>query len=266
MKKTLGILMAGVLAASAAMTSFAAPLGEYDPNDVMEQLQSGDEVAEDVSGQALNGVTCLTEMLAFAGAINADDDQKAALSSYVEANDNTLADDSLDTSQKLGLCACNMLLTLDVIAREADPNSAHADEIQNLMETFHTADDATTTGDEQYANALRFSAYMAATAATVCAPTEDLARQLSDGVEDFNKEFDAAQGDEQLQVSSKWLYKMIGALVKLQNSNNAEAIDSFTEHAEAEVESAQGPKQASITWLYNAVRAASGLAGNISAD
>ena len=264
MKKAIGILLAGVLSASAVITSFGSTLGNYTPQDVLDNLEAGEELAADVDEQALNGVCRLTEMIAGICLTNADEDQLANLTQNINDLNEELADESLETESKLGFAACELVNVLETLAREFDTDGSHAADIDGIRSAFDEEGAAITTGDEQYVNALRYSVFMAAYCTVCSCSTQEEAAQIAAGIEEFNTDWANAEGDARKQVASRWLYKMIGAMVKLQVPDNASAIDTITESTEALVEEAQGPKQASVNWLYSAVRAASGLTGTLT--
>ena len=264
MKKAISFLLAGALTASAVITSFGATLGEYTPEDVLSNLEAGEELAADVDEQALNGTARLVEMVAGICSVGADEDQLGNLTANVADLGETLDDESLETDVKLGFAACEALNVFETLAREIDASGAHSEDLDEIRNAFQTEADAIDTGDEQYVNALHYTAFMAAYCAMSSCSTQEEAEQIAAGIEEFNTDWGNAEGDDRKQVASRWLYKMIGALVKLQTPDNADAIDAITEETEALAAEAQGPKQASVNWLYSAVRAVYGLAGTIT--
>ena len=100
MKKRIGILLAAAMAASLTVTSFAANLGEYMPDDVIQWLQEGEANAETVDEQAVNGTARLVEMLSLIANVNATEDQAQLLTEKMDKLNQALESENKRTKRK----------------------------------------------------------------------------------------------------------------------------------------------------------------------
>ncbi len=267
LKKVMSFVIAGVIAASAAMTALAEEGSvSFTPDEVVEWLQEGDEKAEDVNGQILNGVSRLAEMLLIVDvAAGPDEEQMGTVNALLNDVASCEGSEDLDVLQKTGLLAAGTVHALDVLVDAIDEGDQAEDARLTLKDAFTEADAATETAQEQTANALLFAARFASLGAQRAALSEEQAAELAGGLDTLEAEFmEAADVDEETNVAAKWLYKFLGALAKLSHEENVDVINSITEKTEAETAAAEGPKQAAVSWLYGAVNAAGGIIGTMN--
>ena len=241
-------------------------LDSYTPIDVFDLLEERDAAASDTTEQAFNGFERITEMLAWAAGINATAEQRADLENCLNVLTLSREDETVGLYSKYGLSALEVFRVITIIARETDPQGAYEADIQAITDDYDAQDENIETGTGQAVNALLHSVQMLGLASQICVSgNEDFQNQIQEGLQQFTEEFSAGEDEEaQGVVSAKWLFKMLGAFVKIQNMNNADAIDALKADVEQQAENAASPSQELVYWLYGAVHAASGLTGTIT--
>ena len=122
LKKVMSFVIAGVIAASAAMTALAEEGSvSFTPDEVVEWLHEGDEKAEDVNGQILNGVSRLAEMLLIVDvAAGPDEEQMGTVNALLNDVASCEGSEDLDVLQKTGILAAGTVHALDVFVDAID--------------------------------------------------------------------------------------------------------------------------------------------------
>ena len=199
MKKRIGILLAAAMAASLTVTSFAANLGEYMPDDVIQWLQEGEANAETVDEQAVNGTARLVEMLSLIANVNATEDQAQLLTEKMDKLNQALESENLSAAQVHGVVASLLPTPLYVLSQQADSQGLNAEKLDGLLAEFEQADEATELDEEQTANALKYAVLFTAAVTEEICPDEEGQQRIEehalDRIRDDQTER-AAQADE----------------------------------------------------------------------
>ena len=259
-KKIFRIAIVALLTVSLSSTVFAGLTDSYTPDDVMTWLEEGDENAETVDQQVVNGLARVTEMLAYAAGINANEEQSDRLDVILETIKDSMASDESSDWQDMAVTAIGLFHTLGVVSEETDPEGKYQEAVDALSESFAEGDESAENTDGQVVNALNQSVMLAALITEECCSTQDMVDQIEGGLEEFAEESQAAEDiTDQMAVGAKWLYRMLGAFARVQNPDNIDALTALTESVEQDVEEEPGPSQAMVHWLYGAVNAVKSL-------
>ena len=267
MKKIAALVLAGVMTVSLGATAFAESgglvVGEYTREDVLDRLQAVDEAVENADQQAANGAGRLAEMLICAAAYNADDEDREAMQNSLDSIKRMSEDENNDTADIMGSSLMEVALTLNLIAEQTDPEGVYEERKNEIYNAYYEDIDTVAVEDTDVRSTFPMisSIQMLALIVEEGCSSEDQVAQLEEALAQCSEEFDNAAGAlEQQAVGAKWLFKMLGAFVKVQNENNAEPAQALTDQITEQAEAQMGPMQETVQWLYGSVQMASVLA------
>ena len=267
MKKMTALVLAGVMTLSLGATAFAESngliIGQYTREDVLERLQEIDEAVENADQQAANGADRLAEMLICAAAINADDDQKETLQYSLDSLQKVYENGSNDPADLMAAGLNEVAVTLNEIAGQTDPDGVYDEKRNEIFDTYYENADTVAIEDTDMRSLLPMMSSIQMLALLVeegCSSEEQIA-QIEEGLVQYSEESDNAAGTlEKQAVGAKWLFKLLGAFVKVQNENNVEPAQALVDQITQQAEASTGPMQETVQWLYGSVQMASVLA------
>ena len=94
--------------------------------------------------------------------------------------------------------------------------------------------------------------------------TPDEAAQIQAGLDEAAAFEPTDNPWDAMANGSKWLYKFLGAFVKLQDSSKIDQIEALTASTEELVAKVEAPEQEVANWLYSSVNAVGILLGAVT--
>lgn len=260
MKKYISILLVVSIFVSLCTCAYAQETEDliFTPDIVMERLEEGDDLAQTVEEQIVNGIYRLVEMLGTAAAIRSTDEECA----YVNACLDQIYggdDQGLGNHQKLAVGAVQVFDLLELIAEQEDPSVKYQSNRDSLREYFNDGDDEAVTADQQTVNALYSAAQMAALILEEISPTEEMIASIEDELEAFSRDNDVCEDiNDQIVNGAYWLHRMLAALATLISPSD-DYSERVMELSKANTEDANNQTDRDcelVIWLYTCVQMA----------
>ena len=270
MKKVLSILLAFSLLLSLGCTAFADDEGITSAK-VLNWLYEGDDDAASAEDQLANGALRLAEMMvALNNAVGVDWDDADRLEDDLAALEDVDYPD-VDDDIKLATGLIKALDAFVVFEQNVDPNGNFDPYLDKILDDYNQRDAVSDTAREKAVNALYAMVRLSALLTEIHCSSQEMVDQIEEGLTEFGEDEEATETlTDQLENGSRWLCRMLGALIRVLDPNGAygdfyaqagDVVSTAKENADSE----PGTIQEAVDWLYGCVHMAGvltdGLAG-----
>ena len=265
MKKIISVTLSIMMLISLCGSAFAeiTSVAGFTAEDVLTWLKENDDAVDSANLQVVNGAHRLAEMLVLLASPNANEEQAARLNEYLDALSNARQDtEHVTAEQSMAVGCIEIVQTLKVLAEQIDANGDHAANLNSIIDEFAAGDEAAQNAEGQTVNALYSAVKLTALITGEISTSQEQLAQIEAGMSEFAAGDEAATNvREQMANGAKWLSKMLGAFVKLQDASKVEAIENLASNTEDLVAQSDSPLQLVTDYLYNGVHTIAILLG-----
>ena len=270
MKKLISMLLAVAMLASLGCAAFADDEG-VTKDKVLGWLYEGDEAAETVDDQLANDALRLAEMMvALNNAVGLTRSDADRLEDDLAALEQVDSPD-VDNDIKLATGLVRALDAFIVFEKNVDPNGKYDVYMKKILDEYDQNYEAADTARQQAVNALYAMVRVAALMTEMNCLNQEMVDQVEAGLTEFGNDEAATETvSDQLANGSRWLCKMLGALVKILDMTTVDGgfyaqADEMVEDAQQSADAEPGPKQQAADWLYQCVHMAGVLTDLVAA-
>ncbi|MBR2256393.1 MAG: hypothetical protein IJ899_03430 [Blautia sp.] len=266
MKKLISAALVLIMLMSGYSGVFAESVGGFTPEEVFQWLDESDENVSTAKMQAVNGAHRLAEILVCLASPNADEEMTQEMLDWLGYMTESREDENSTQPDLMAVGTIAVCHVLKILCEEIDTEGANSEGLNAILDYYNAQDEAAEDVNGQTVNALETAYRLAALMAIYISTSQEEAAQIQEALDEAAAFEPTDNPWDAMANSSEWLYRMLCAFVKIQDSSKIDQIEALTASTEELVENTEAPEQAVTNWLYSSVNAIGILLDTITFD
>ncbi len=250
-KRLLSFLLAALMLLPLGCAAFAVGI---TPEQVLQKMYVGENMAATVEDQAVNGAFRLAEMLVCAASARANTQEDADALDGILAELTDSWNSGGDSEELIAGASAQIFNVLVTIAVQELPGGGQDAVLQKIRQHYAEESALVTSPRARTVVALNQSVQILTVLAERVSSTPDQVKQVEADFARFVED-DKAAGNlhEQLANGARWLFIMEGRYVTLRDGAFAERAESLTDQVAYNGDNAVTPRRKLAAWLYGCV-------------